>query len=450
MRSQLEAMIIPIVPAAKSNRPVFRQVPTKLFVEVTSRCNLKCAMCPKQAPGGRDHDGDMDEAVFARLAPAFPQTEALVLNGIGESLLHRGLERMVTAARRDMPASSWIGFQTNGQLVTAARAHSLVQAGVNRVCVSADAVAPEVFRKFRAGGKQRSVESALKHVHAAARATGNPVSLGIEFVAMRDNVGQLPELVRWAARHHVEFVLVTHMLPYAKEMAQAAAFETSTDGARALYREWKVRAAAEGIDIGDLGRYYNIFMRIHRTPEEERMVEWVARMVKDASNRSITLHLGRLFATDEGLQQRVEASFAEATEVARELGIELKLPASVPKRERRCDFVEDGSAFISWNGDVHPCYFLWHRYHCYVGGSEKKVIPHSFGNLHQRNILDIWNGVPFGDFRNEVVRYEYPFCHDCNAALCGDVRDEVVEDCHLGTVPCASCMWCTGVFQCMG
>ena len=438
--------IIPIIPAPAANSPVLKRVPSKLFVEVTSRCNLLCAMCPKQAPGGRDHDGDMDEAVFARLAPAFPFTETLVLNGIGESLLHPGLERMVALAKKDMPAGSSIGFQTNGQLMTAARALSLVKAGVNRVCVSADAVAPDLFSKLRAGGQQSAVESALGYVHAAALEVGNPLALGIEFVAMRDNVAQLPDLVRWAGRHHVDFILVTHMLPYAENMEHEAAFETSTDGARALYREWKGRAAAEGVDIE---RYYDIFMRFQRSPAEEKVVEWVTRMVKDASLRGVTLHLARLFSSDDGLLARVEASFAEATRVASELGIDLKLPASVPRRERRCDFIEEGSAFVSWDGDVHPCYVLWHRYHCYVGGSVKKVAPQAFGNLRQSDILDIWNGGPFGEFRNEVVRYEYPFCHDCNAALCGDVREEVVEDCHLGTVPCASCMWCTGVFQCL-
>jgi len=440
---------IPIVTVGAATRPPERRTPTKLFVEVTSRCNLKCAMCPKQAPGGRDHDGDMDEAIFARLAQVFPQTETLVLNGIGESLLHPGLERMVAMARREMPAGSSIGFQTNGQLMTAARALSLVKAGVNKVCVSADAVVPEVFSKLRAGGKQSAVESALGYVHAASIQTGSPVSLGVEFVAMRDNVEQLPDLVRWAARQHVRFILVTHMLPYAKEMAGQAAFETSNNEARALYREWKARAAAEGVDIGDIGHYYNVFLRIHRSPEDERVVEWVLRMVEDAAARDITLHLARLAASDDELLQRVESAFADAAEVARELGIDLKLPVSVPRKVRHCDFIEDGSAFISWDGDVHPCYFLWHKYHCFAGGSIKKVKPHSFGNLRDRNILSIWNGKPFGDFRSEVVRYEYPFCHDCNAALCADVREEDVEDCHLGTVPCAACMWCTGVFQCL-
>jgi putative metalloenzyme radical SAM/SPASM domain maturase len=426
--------------------PAFLPHPSKLFVEVTSRCNLRCAMCPKQAPGGRDHDGDMDGATFERLAPAFPRLETLVLNGIGESLLHSGLERFVAAARRDMPSASWIGFQTNGQLVNPARARSLVRAGVDRVCVSADAVAPEVFQRLRAGGRQDAVETALTDLHAAARAEGRPLALGVEFVAMRDNVGQLPDLVRWASRLNVSFVIVTHMLAYSEEMAGAAAFETSTDSARELFRDWKARAAAEGVDID---RYHQVFMRFRRSPEDERVVEWVSRMVEDAWSRGLTLHLRRLFESDEPLQPRVHAAFAEAAEAARTLGVDLRLPASVPTRDRRCDFVEGGSAFVSWDGDVHPCYFLWHRYHCYVGGEVKRVSPHSFGNLRAGDILQIWNGEPWRAFRGEVVHYEYPFCHDCNAALCSDVRGEVVEDCRMGTVPCAACMWCTGVFQCL-
>jgi putative metalloenzyme radical SAM/SPASM domain maturase len=426
--------------------PAFRPHPSKLFVEVTSRCNMSCAMCPKQAPGGRDHDGDMDESVFTRLAPAFPGVDTLVLNGIGESLLHPGLEHFVELARRDMPAEGWIGFQTNGQLVTPARARSLVRAGVDRVCVSADAVEPGEFNRLRAGGQQDKVEAALRDLHAASGSEGRRVALGIEFVAMRGNVGQLPDLVRWASRHHVEFIIVTHMLPYSKAMASAAAFETSTDAARELFLGWRARASAEGVDMA---RYPDVFLRFHHSPDDKQVVQWVTRMVDDAWSRGITLHLGRLLGSDPDLLPRVEAAFAEAAELARQLGIDLRLPASVPSSDRRCDFVEGGSAFVSWDGDVHPCYFLWHRYHCYVGGAVKRVAPHAFGSLRERDILDIWNGSPFGAFRGEVVRYEYPFCHNCNAALCGDVREEVVEDCHLGSVPCAACMWCTGIFQCL-
>jgi len=78
-----------------------RAHPSKLFVEVTTRCNLRCAMCVKYAPGQGLVEGDMAEQTFERLAPAFPHLEALVLNGIGEPLLHRGLERFIERAKAD-------------------------------------------------------------------------------------------------------------------------------------------------------------------------------------------------------------------------------------------------------------------------------------------------------------------------------------------------------------
>ena len=51
-----------------------------------------------------------------------------------------------------MPASGWIGFQTNGQLLGAKRAQSLAAAGVDRIAISAylgDAMAfPEAVGDF--------------------------------------------------------------------------------------------------------------------------------------------------------------------------------------------------------------------------------------------------------------------------------------------------------------
>src|SRR5690349_16893116 len=107
--------------------PALRQHPSKLFVEVTTRCNLRCAMCPREAPGGAIREGDLSAETFARLAPAFPHLDALVLNGIGEPLLHPLLERFVAEARRGLPERGWVGFQTNGQLLGPERARALAE-----------------------------------------------------------------------------------------------------------------------------------------------------------------------------------------------------------------------------------------------------------------------------------------------------------------------------------
>ncbi len=421
--------------------------PSKLFVEVTTRCNLHCAMCVKEAQGQRIREGDMTRATYERLAPAFPHVQALILNGIGEPLLNRNLESFVELAKRDMPASGWIGFQTNGQLLGARRAESLAAAGVDRIAISADAVSPDVFSALRRGGRHEAIEKAAAALHAAAGRRGRPIRLGVEFVAMRENLDQLPELVRWAARTGVRFIIVTHMLPYGAEMTRSVAFDEATDGAVRLFSDWKARAAAEGVD---LNRYFDVFLKFRPTPDEQRVIEYVRNMVADATAQGITLHLTRLLAYDPSVSRRAAAAFAEAQEIAAREGIDLRLPASTPTNQRRCEFVESGGAFVSWDGGVHPCYFLWHRYSAHIGGIVKNVRPHSFGNLADRDILAIWNDEAARSFREAVLKYDFPFCYDCNHALCDYVQDEdFTQDCHLNTVPCAACLWCTGVFQCL-
>jgi putative metalloenzyme radical SAM/SPASM domain maturase len=404
-------------------------------------------MCVKESAGQVMREGHMAEDTFARLAPAFPRLEALVLNGIGESLLHPRLEAFAAQARAAMPDSSWIGFQTNGQLLGPKRAASLVGAGVDRICISADAVSPELFSSLRRGGRQDAIELAARSLHEAAAARGRPIALGVEFVAMRDNLAQLPDLVRWAARNRFGFVIVTHMLPYAEETRRAAAYDPSTDRARELFARWKARAAAEGVDIG---RYFEVFMRFHRGPEDERVVAFVRAMIAEASAEGVFLAVDRLLREDEALRARVGDVFAAAAEVARAEGVELRLPAVAPTRQRRCDFVEEGGAFVSWDGDVHPCYFLWHGYNCHVAGVVKQVTPRSFGNVAHDDLLAIWSRGAFRGFREEVVRYEYPFCYDCSLALCDGVKGgDDTEDCYLGKVPCGACLWSTGVFRCL-
>jgi putative metalloenzyme radical SAM/SPASM domain maturase len=436
------------LPVLAPARPALRPHPSKLFVEVTTRCNLRCAMCPREAPGGAIRDGDMTSATFARLAPAFPHLDALVLNGIGEPLLHPGLEGFVAAARRAMPASGWVGFQTNGQLLGPDRARTLADAGVDRICVSADAVTPELFGALRRGGQQARVEVAVAALHDAARRRGRPIAVGLEFVVMRENLAQLPALVRWAGERGVAFVIATHLLPYDRRLAGAAAYDAHSDRAQALYREWRARAAAEGVD---LGRYREVFLRFRPSPEDLRVITWFDRMTAAAAAEGVSFSAERLLRGDGEVHAEVAETFAEAEAHARAAGVTLTLPATAPRRERRCDFVEGGGAFVSWDGAVHPCYFLWHRYECHVAGLAKRVQPLSFGSVAAGDaLLSLWNAEAPRAFREGVLRYDFPFCYDCGVALCDYVQDaEFAQDCHVGTVPCGACPWPTGLLHCL-
>jgi len=425
-----------------------KKFPTKLFLEVTTRCNLKCEMCVKQSDVGSSMTGDFTPETFSAIESALPRLDTLILNGVGEPLLHPHLEQYVKKARKLLPEGASVGFQTNGVLLDYERAESLLDAGVDRICLSMDAVSSERFRAIRAGGEVSDIELAFSALNGAKARHGRPdIRVGIEFVLMRRNLSELPMALRWAARQGAAFAIVTQLLPYDKGAVAQAAYDTNTAGAIDIYSKWKTRSEKDDID---LRRYAEIFLKYAKSNDDVRMLDMVERMKDDASGRGIALHIDKLLARDEEWLGKAGDILAEAQQIADAHGMTLTLPGLAPANNRRCEFVEAGSIFVSWDGYVHPCYFLWHRYRCYVGGWEKLVKPRVFGNLLEEDILEIWNKRDYCSFRESVIRYDFPFCFDCNFALCDYVQGEDFEqDCYVSSVPCGACLWCTSLFHCL-
>lgn len=433
-------------------QPAFRKHPSKLFVETTTRCNFQCQACVKQSAGNEILEGDMSMASFMALAPAFPHLESLVLNGIGEPLLNPHLEDFIRIAKDQMPRSAWVGFQSNGALLVKQRATALIDAGVDRICFSLDSVSCESFQKFREGGELGDVERALAVIAAAKAQVGKPgLETGIEFVLRRDNFHELPQVLEWAAQRGATFAIVSHLLPYQKTFLSQIAYEYNSDQALELYGTWKSRAQAEGIALEEFHKVYFNF-KFRYTDEELRLLFCAGKMLLDANKRGVFLQVKNLLAKEDLLRQEVGRTFEAAQEVARRKGIALKLPEVVPKSDRRCDFVEGGAAMISWDGSVHPCYHLWHKYSCYTKGRDiaRKIDAKNFGHLESRNIGEIWNDADFRKFREEVLRYDFSYCSNCNVAPCDYLtNEEFTNDCYLSPVPCGDCFWCMGMFNCL-
>jgi putative metalloenzyme radical SAM/SPASM domain maturase len=436
------------ITAAKENFVSLSNHPSKLFIETTTLCNLRCSMCVKQNSSEGITEGHMSREKFRALEPVFPFLDALVLNGIGEPLLHPLLDDFIRRGKELLKKNAWVGFQSNGILLTEDRALSLLHAGLDRICLSMDSVSQDNFRKIREGGEVRDVQRAFAALSKAKSMCGRKdFSIGIEFVLMRDNLFELPDTIRWAARNGATFALITQLLPYDGTLVNQAAYDTNTHGAISVYQKWKGRAEGDGLDIK---RYFETFMKHFKEPDEEKIFMMIEQMKEDALSQDITLHIERLFRRDEAWFAKVGQVFEEVRQIGEEEGILITLPEMAPKNSRKCEFVESNSAFVSWDGKVHPCYFLWHRSRCYVGGWEKQVKPWVFSNLHEKGIIEIWNDQDYRSFRENVLHYHFPFCFDCSFALCDYIQGEDFEqDCYMETVPCGACLWCTGLFQCL-
>ncbi len=423
--------------------------PNKLFVETTTRCNLQCAMCVKQAAGSQINEVDMPMTTFQRLEPLLPGITTLILNGIGEPLLHPELEQMARLARRRMAPDACVGFQTNGLLMDRPRAVSLVTAGINRICISVDGANADTFRQIRGGeilGVQQAFD-ALAHAIKHHSLPNHPVQVGMEFVLSTTNMAELPQTLQWAARQGASFAIVTHMIAYKADDLDHVAYDQNTDAAVQFYRQMEQEARSKGIDIN---RYLEVRWKYHHSEEEQRIVDFVDDMLCQAASMDIFFHLRHLMDRNDQRADRLNDLFVEARRVAAEHGIDLLLPAAAPRADKRCDFMESGSMFVAANGDVHPCYFLWHRYTCHVAGWQKQVAPKVFGNVREEDPLTLWRNGEYSAFRNQVLAYDYPLCSNCSLAPCDYVEIEPFEqDCYTNTIPCCDCQWCLGVFHCM-
>jgi radical SAM protein with 4Fe4S-binding SPASM domain len=93
-----------------------------------------------------------------------------------------------------------VGFNSNATLLHRGRAEALVDTGLDWLHVSLDGATAATYEGIRSGANFDAVVANLAGLVEAKRAAGSAVPwIRVVFVAMRRNVGELPDLVRLLA-----------------------------------------------------------------------------------------------------------------------------------------------------------------------------------------------------------------------------------------------------------
>jgi len=197
--------------ARATTAPVHTDDLRKMCVEPTNACNLNCRTCVRHAwdePEGfmtwatleavvdgladavRENGppGDGDGGGGAAAGPHAAGTVAFM--GLGEPLLHpRFLDMVRLAKARGLRAE----VTTNALLLDDEMAGGLLQAGLDQLVVSIDGASAEAFGRVRSGASLDKVVENVRRLHDRRGPNYGPgMRIGIEFVAMRSNVGELP------------------------------------------------------------------------------------------------------------------------------------------------------------------------------------------------------------------------------------------------------------------
>jgi cyclic pyranopterin phosphate synthase len=177
-------------------------------VSLTDRCNFDCVYCHNEGLGDtrgpmdpQDDEMTADEVVrFLEVAREFDVGKVKFTGG--EPMLRQDLEEII----RRTPDEMEVSLTTNGTFLPD-RAEDLVDAGLERVNVSQDALDPQEFAEITKSG---AYDRVIEGVMAAVDAGLDPVKLNM--VVFEHTAGYVPEMVDHVAENDgLQLQLIEYM-----------------------------------------------------------------------------------------------------------------------------------------------------------------------------------------------------------------------------------------------
>lgn len=159
--------------------------PRSVRFEVSSRCNLKCPMCPQPIKMTRPRQL-LDIDLYKRVLERNPHIEEVDLFNWGEPLLHPRLNEFISYATEREIFSRLV---TNAVLLDRERSESLLAAGLKAIIFSLDNTETH-YQQIRGTSYARTLEHVSFFVDSA-RKIGRPIHIGINMTRSSHNQADL-------------------------------------------------------------------------------------------------------------------------------------------------------------------------------------------------------------------------------------------------------------------
>jgi MoaA/NifB/PqqE/SkfB family radical SAM enzyme len=191
--------------------PVADRSPRVVFIEVTNHCNLKCDTCPHTFIA-TERPRTLAWEDYIRIVEQFPAMRRAVLHGIGEPLLNKHLPRMIEHLKARGVA---VLFNTNATLLDEEWGRALIASGLDELRCSMDSANPQTYARIRgARSFDRLAHNLTTFTQLQRELKADTPRVSLWMTGMRENIAELPDLVKLAARMSVSQVYVQRMVYY--------------------------------------------------------------------------------------------------------------------------------------------------------------------------------------------------------------------------------------------
>lgn len=201
------------LPEGSQRGPIAEILPRVVFIEVTNRCNLLCQTCPRTF-FDREPLKSLTLKEFIDIAEQFPKMQRALLHGIGEPLLNRELPEIIEYL---VGRNVEVIINSNGTLLSAEWQEKLINSGLNEYRCSIDGAKNETYARIRGANLLPKLTKGLEGLVQMKERLGSITPrISIWCVATRENLEELPDLVRLAARLGVPEVYVQRLVYFAR------------------------------------------------------------------------------------------------------------------------------------------------------------------------------------------------------------------------------------------
>ncbi|MCB2154965.1 radical SAM protein [bacterium] len=356
--------------------------PLHLAVEPTTVCNTKCVFCAHYYDNFGHH---MEDGVFDIICESLlPTAKSVDLTGLGDPLTSPRFWPMFEQCQHhNIPLS----FTTNGiRLRKEEFIARLVREDV-LMRVSVDGSSKETFEFARPLIKWEDMIATLEKLkrHVEEAGSERRIRLMINFVAMKKNIADLPDMIRLAAKYGFECI---EALPLGFEEDHELTKGQSLNDCPELVAEPVTEALRLATELG-------VELRLPGSFRDMVMMQNRGSGLTGAVRRA-----GRKVSLAKGVLQRRGVS--RALEVARYgFGPKVKAGTSFCLAPWRQTYIEE-------NGKVHAC--------CRI------IEP--LGNLNEQSWEEIWNGPDYRNIRRTIMSWNPSavcrYCHINMGITAGD------------------------------
>lgn len=242
------------MPEGSQRGPIAELNPRVVFIEVTNRCNLLCQTCPRTF-FDREPLKSLTLEEFIAIAEQFPHMQRALLHGIGEPLLNRDLPDIIEYL---VARNVEVIINSNGTLLSPDWQERLIKSGLNEYRCSIDGAKNETYARIRGANLLPKLTEGLEGlVRTKERLNSITPRISIWCVATRENLKEMPDLVRLAARLGVPEVYLQRMVYFARSPEEQygmaldgmAIFGKDTDYQETVIAECTLLSKDLGVDF---------------------------------------------------------------------------------------------------------------------------------------------------------------------------------------------------------